>query len=250
MAVRIIEKKIEDILSMMRNPAQVRNAGTLAHVDHGKTTTTDSLLMGAGLLSPKVAGKALAMDYVEIEQLRQMTVKAANISLYFEYEGKPYIINFVDTPGHVDFTGHVTRSLRVMDGALVVVDAVEGVMTQTETVVRQAMEEMVRPVLFINKIDRLIKELRLNPNEIQQRIIEIVKDFNNLIDMYADPAFKDKWKVDPSKGQVALGSALHKWGVTIPQAAKAGLKFSNIVDAYEKNYVDELAQEFPLYRLS
>ncbi len=115
MAVRIIEKKIEDILSIMRNPAQVRNAGTLAHVDHGKTTTTDSLLMGAGLLSPKVAGKALAMDYVEIEQLRQMTVKAANISLYFEYEGKPYIINFVDTPGHVDFTGHVTRSLRVMD---------------------------------------------------------------------------------------------------------------------------------------
>ncbi len=189
------------------------------------------------------------MDYVEIEQLRQMTVKAANISLYFEYEGKPYIINFVDTPGHVDFTGHVTRSLRVMDGALVVVDAVEGVMTQTETVVRQAMEEMVRPVLFINKIDRLIKELRLSPpNEIQQRIVEIVKDFNNLIDMYADPAFKDKWKVDPSKGQVALGSALHKWGVTIPQAAKAGLKFSNIVDAYEKNYVDELAQEFPLYK--
>ncbi|ADY02399.1 translation elongation factor aEF-2 [Vulcanisaeta moutnovskia 768-28] len=248
MAVRIIEKKIEDILSMMRNPAQVRNAGTLAHVDHGKTTTTDSLLMGAGLLSPKVAGKALAMDYVEIEQLRQMTVKSANISLYFEYEGKPYIINFVDTPGHVDFTGHVTRSLRVMDGALVVVDAVEGVMTQTETVVRQAMEEMVRPVLFINKIDRLIKELRLNPNEIQERIIEIVKDFNNLIDMYADPNFKDKWKVDPSKGQVALGSALNKWGVTIPQAAKAGLKFSNIVDAYEKNYVDELAQEFPLYR--
>lgn len=248
MAVRIIEKKIEDILAIMRNPAQVRNAGTLAHVDHGKTTTTDSLLMGAGLLSPKVAGKALAMDYVEIEQLRQITIKAANISLYFEYEGKPYIINFVDTPGHVDFTGHVTRSLRVMDGALVVVDAVEGVMTQTETVVRQAMEELVRPVLFINKIDRLIRELRLSPNEIQQRIVEIIKDFNGLIEMYAPPEFKDKWKVDPAKGQVALGAALHKWGVTIPQAVKAGLKFSNIVDAYEKGYVEELAQEFPLYK--
>ncbi len=248
MSVRVIEKKIEDILAIMRKPEQVRNVGTLAHVDHGKTTTTDSLLMGAGLLSPKVAGKALALDYVEIEQLRQMTVKAANISLYFEYGGKPYIINLVDTPGHVDFTGHVTRSLRVMDGALVVVDAVEGVMTQTETVVRQAMEELIRPVLFINKIDRLIKELKLSPNEVQQRILTIIKEFNNLIEMYAPPEFKQKWKVDPAKGQVALGSALHKWGITIPIAQKAGLKFSNIIDAYEKGYVDELAQEFPLYK--
>ncbi len=247
-AVRIVEKQLDEILAIAKNPAQIRNAGTLAHVDHGKTTTSDSLLMGAGLLSPKVAGKALAMDYVPIEQLRQMTVKAANISLYFEYGGKPYLINFVDTPGHVDFTGHVTRSLRVMDGGLVVVDAVEGVMTQTETVVRQALEEYVRPVLFINKIDRLIKELRLSPQEIQQRILTIVKDFNALIDMFGPPEFKDKWKVDPGKGQVALGSALHKWGITIPLAQKTGLRFSNIVDAYEKGYVDKLAEEFPLYK--
>ena len=247
-AVRIVEKHLDEILSIARNPSQVRNAGTLAHVDHGKTTTTDSLLMGAGLLSPKVAGKALAMDFVPIEQLRQMTVKAANISLYFEHGGKPFLINFVDTPGHVDFTGHVTRSLRVMDGALVVVDAVEGIMTQTETVVRQALEEYVRPVLFINKIDRLIKELRLSPQEIQQKLVQIVKEFNELIEMFAPPEFKDKWKVDPAKGQVAIGSALHKWGVTIPMAQKAGLKFSNIVDAYEKGYVEELAKEFPLYK--
>jgi len=248
MSVRIVEKKIEDILDIMRNPSQIRNVGTLAHVDHGKTTTTDSLLMGAGLLSPKVAGKALAMDYVEIEQLRQLTIKAANISLYFEYGGKPYLINFVDTPGHVDFTGHVTRSLRVMDGALVVVDAVEGVMTQTETVVRQAMEELVRPVLFINKIDRLIKELRLSPQEIGNRILYITKEFNSLIDTYAPPEFKEKWKVSVNKGQVAFGSALGKWGLTIPMMQEKGIKFSYIMDAYERNAVDELAQEFPLYK--
>lgn len=246
--VRIVEKQLDEILSIARDPAQIRNAGTLAHVDHGKTTTSDSLLMGAGLLSPKVAGRALAMDYVEVEQLRQMTVKAANISLYFEYGGKPYLINFVDTPGHVDFTGHVTRSLRVMDGGLVVVDAVEGVMTQTETVVRQALEEYVRPVLFINKIDRLIKELRLSPQEIMQRILAIVKEFNSLIDMFAPPEFKDAWKVDPGRGQVAMGSALHKWGITIPMAQRTGLKFSNIVDAYEKGYVDKLAADYPLYK--
>lgn len=240
-------RQVEEIEKIMRNIEQVRNIGTLAHVDHGKTTTSDSLLMAAGMLSPKVAGKALALDYVEIEQLRQMTVKAANVSLYHEWRGKPYVVNLVDTPGHVDFTGHVTRSLRMMDGGLVVVDAVEGVMTQTETVVRQALNEYVKPLLFINKIDRLIKELRLNPKEIQQRFIEIVKDFNMLIELYADPEFKDSWKVDFRKGQVAFGSALHKWGLTIPIATEKGVKFDYIVDAYEKGYYEELSKDFPLH---
>ncbi|MEM1690397.1 MAG: elongation factor EF-2 [Thermofilaceae archaeon] len=240
-------KQVEEIARIMRNVEQVRNIGTLAHVDHGKTTTSDSLLMAAGLLSPKVAGKALALDYVEIEQLRQMTVKAANISLYHEWRGKPYVINLVDTPGHVDFTGHVTRSLRLMDGGLVVVDAVEGVMTQTETVVRQGLNEYVRPLLFINKVDRLIKELRLSPQEIQQRFVEIVRDFNVLVEMYADPEFKDKWKVDFKKGQVAFGSALHKWGLTVPIAVEKGVKFDYIIDAYEKGYHDQLANDFPLH---
>ncbi len=249
MSIRVIEKRLDEIIDIMRRPEHVRNIGTLAHVDHGKTTTTDSLLMGAGLLSPKVAGKTLALDYVEIEQLRQMTIKAANISLYFEHGGKPYIINLVDTPGHIDFCGHVTRSLRVMDGALVVIDAVEGVMTQTETYLRHALEEYVKPILFINKIDRLIKELRLSGSEIQRRIVSIIKEFNSLIDVYAPKEFKDVWKVDPVKGQVILGSALHKWGITVPLAQKTGLKFSNIVDAYERGYVDELAQEFPLYKV-
>lgn len=240
-------RQVEEIEKIMRNIEQVRNIGTLAHVDHGKTTTSDSLLMAAGMLSPKVAGKALALDYVEIEQLRQMTVKAANVSLYHEWRGKPYVVNLVDTPGHVDFTGHVTRSLRMMDGGLVVVDAVEGVMTQTETVVRQALNEYVRPLLFINKVDRLIKELRLNPKEIQQRFIEIVKDFNMLIELYADPEFKDVWKVDFRRGQVAFGSALHKWGLTVPIAAEKGVKFDYIVDAYEKGYYEELSRDFPLH---
>ncbi|RLE94935.1 MAG: elongation factor EF-2 [Thermoprotei archaeon] len=240
-------KQTEEVLKLMRDVERVRNIGTLAHVDHGKTTLSDSLLMGAGLISPKVAGKALALDYVEIEQLRQMTVKAANVSLYHEWEGKGYVINLIDTPGHVDFTGHVTRSLRAMDGAIVVVDAVEGVMTQTETVVRQALEERVRPLLFINKVDRLIRELKLSASEIQQRFVQIIKEFNMLIDLYAEPEYRDKWKVDPAKGQVAFGAALHKWGLTIPLAKKLGFKFSNIIDAYTRGYYEELAKEAPLY---
>ena len=240
-------KQVADIVKIMKNIEQVRNIGTLAHVDHGKTTTSDSLLMGAGMLSPKTAGKALALDYVEIEQLRQMTVKAANISLYHEWRGKPYVINLVDTPGHVDFTGHVTRSLRMMDGGIVVVDAVEGVMTQTETVLRQALNERVRPLLYINKVDRLIRELKLTPKEIQQRFIEIVKEFNALIDLYAESQFRDKWKVDFKKGQVAFGSALHKWGLTIPIAVQKGVKFDYIVDAYNRDDRESLAKDFPLY---
>jgi len=141
----------------------------------------------------------------------------------------------------------VTRSLRMMDGGLVVVDAVEGVMTQTETVVRQALNEYVKPLLFINKVDRLIRELRLSPREVQQRFIEIVRDFNTLVELYADPEFKDKWKVDFKKGQVAFGSALHKWGLTVPIATEKGVKFDYIVDAYEKGYQEELSKDFPLH---
>ncbi len=241
-------KKVEDILKIMGNLEQVRNIGIIAHVDHGKTTMSDSLLATAGIISYKIAGEALALDYLDVEQKRGITVKSANISLYHEYRGKPYVINLIDTPGHVDFSGKVTRSLRVLDGAIVVVDAVEGVMTQTETVLRQALEERVRPLLFINKVDRLIKELKLSPSEIQQRFVEIIRDVNNLIDLYAEPQFKNKWKVNPVEGTVAFGSARDKWGFTVPMAQKKGVKISDVIDAYNrgKEGVEELAKVVPV----
>ena len=242
-------KTVEQIQKIMSNLEQVRNIGIIAHVDHGKTTTTDSLLAAAGIISIKVAGEALALDYLDVEQKRGITVKSANISLYHEYEGKPYVINLIDTPGHVDFSGKVTRSLRVLDGAIVVVDAVEGVMTQTETVLRQALEERVRPLLFINKVDRLIKELKLTPEEIQRRFVEIIRDINTLINEYAEPEFKEKWRLDPAKGMVIFGSARDKIGISVPMVKKKGIKIMDMINAYAKGKeaVEELQKIIPLH---
>ncbi len=236
-----------DILKLMRRKEDIRDIGIIAHIDHGKTTMTDSLLAEAGLLSPKIAGEARALDYLEEEQKRGITIKTANISLLHEIEGKPYVVNLIDTPGHVDFTGKVTRALRAIDGAVVVVDAVEEVMVQTETVTRQALEERVQPVLFINKVDRLIRELKLKEDEVQTKLLRIIRDFNNLIDLYGESGYKNKWRVDPSEGTVAFGSALHKWGFTVDIARKKGIKFSDVIDAYRQDRWQELQKTIPLH---
>ncbi len=240
-------KSTAEALKIVHNKDQIRNLGIIAHVDHGKTTTSDSLLAACGMLSPSVAGQALALDYMELEQQRQMTIKAANITLYYESGGKPYVINLIDTPGHIDFTGKVTRSLRAVDGAIVVVDAVEGIMTQTDTVTRQALEERVRPVLYINKIDRLIKELRLSPEKMQEWLFNIVKDFNRLIETYAEPEYKQKWKVSVQDAQVAFGSSKDRWGFNFDMARAAGLSFKDIINAYSTEGVESLGQKLPLH---
>lgn len=240
-------RQTSEILKLMHRKENIRNIGIIAHIDHGKTTMTDSLLAEAGLLSPRIAGEARALDYLEEEQKRGITIKTANISLLHEIDGTSYVVNMVDTPGHVDFTGKVTRALRAIDGAVVVVDAVEEVMVQTETVTRQALEERVRPVLFINKVDRLIRELKLSPREVQDKFLRIIRDFNSLIEVYAEPEFKDKWKVDPQKETVAFGSALHRWGFTLKIAQERGVKFSDIVEAYGRGEHQKLAELIPLH---
>jgi len=208
---------------------------------------SDSLLASCGMLSPSVAGQALALDYMDLEQQRQMTIKAANVTLYYEYENVPYVINLIDTPGHIDFTGRVTRSLRAIDGVVVVSDSVEGIMTQTETVTRQALEERVRPVLYINKIDRLIKELKLTPDKMQAWLANIVNEFNNLIEIYAEPEYKQKWKVSIQDSSVAFGSAKDRWGFNFMIAQKKSVKFSDIYKAYEEGNLKVLSENFPLH---
>ena len=240
-------KQVLEIQQLMSKKELIRNVGIIAHIDHGKTTLADSLLAGTGLLSPRMAGMARVLDYLVEEQKRKITIKTANISLLYKNQGAPYIINLVDTPGHVDFTGKVTRALRVIDGAVVVVDAVEEIMAQTEIVTRQALEERVRPILFINKVDKLIVDLQLDDEEIQEKLDQIISRFNDLIELYAEPAFKNPWKIDPSFGNVAFGSALHGWGFTMNMTRQQGLKFSDITKAYADGQQAKLQMTLPVY---
>ncbi|HXX87608.1 MAG TPA: GTP-binding protein, partial [Candidatus Acidoferrum sp.] len=221
--------------------------GVVAHIDHGKTTMTDSVLAEAGLLSWQVAGSARALDYLEEEQRRGITIKTANVSLLHETEGSRYVINMIDTPGHVDFTGKVTRAMRAVDGVIVVVDAVEEVMAQTETVTRQALEERVKPVIFINKIDRLINELKLNADQIQSKLAHIAAEFNALIEIYAERQFKEKWRADAARESIVLGSALHKWGFTVEMMKQRGLKFNDLMESCKKGEHQALSKMLPLH---
>lgn len=245
-------RQCEEIQKLMNYPEIIRNTSIIAHVDHGKTTLSDSLLAAAGIISEQRAGQQLVLDSWELEQKRQMTVFASNISLTHTFQGKEYLINLIDTPGHIDFSGAVTRSLRAVDGALVVVDAVEGPMTQTETVLMQALRERVQPILFINKVDRLIKEIKLTPEEIQRKFAKIITRVNGLIEKYAPAEHKKDWQVKVEDGSVAFGSALHKWGFNLPHMKAKGVTFKEIIDAYAGEHdeidrkVDALSKKAPV----
>ena len=240
-------KQIAEIQLLMSKKEAIRNVGIIAHIDHGKTTLADSLLVGAGLLSTQMAGTARVLDYLDEEQKRKITIKTANISLLYKTGGTPFIINLVDTPGHVDFTGKVTRALRVIDGAVVVVDAVEEIMAQTEIVTRQALQERVCPVLFINKVDRLITELQLNEEQIQRKLNHIIDTFNDLIELYTENPYRAKWKINASSSNVAFGAALHGWGFTFEMAKQRGLKFSEVIRSIVNGEHSKLKNYLPVY---
>lgn len=237
------------IKDLMRKPENIRNIGIAAHIDHGKTTLTDSLVADAGMISEELAGKQLFTDFDEQEQERGITIYSANVSMVHEYDNDTYLINLIDTPGHVDFGGDVTRAMRAVDGAVIVACAVEGVMPQTETVIRQALHERVKPVLFINKVDRLIRELKLTPEQMQERFINIINQVNKLIQKYAEKEFAKQWLVGVDDGSVAFGSAYRKWAISLPYMKKNNITFKDIIDYCSDEKDDELSKKAPLHRI-
>jgi elongation factor 2 len=227
------EKMVEKVMRISSNPKNIRNIAICAHIDHGKTTFSDNLLAGAGMMSKDDAGRSLKLDFHEDEQERGITIDTAAVSMVHTYDKVEFLINLLDTPGHVDFGGEVTRAMRASDGAIVLVDAVEGIMPQTETVLRQALKELVKPVLFINKVDRLIKELQLTPEKMQERFVKIIAAVNKLITEIAPKGYGEKWQVGVLDGSVCFGSAFHRWAMSLSYMKKKGISFKDVIDAYK-----------------
>src|SRR2546425_1224174 len=205
------EENIKKAQALLHLKERIRNIGTAAHIDHGKTTLSDSLIAGAGMISEELAGQQLFMDYDEQEQARGITINAAIASMVHDFEGGQYLINLIDTPGHVDFGGDVTRAMRAIDGVIILVDSVEGIMPQTETVIRQALKERVRPALFINKVVRHL------PNPLEAKKIRIPIIWKGDMESPVGTAMLSvdengpvgfmvtKIIVDPQAGEVAAG---------------------------------------------
>jgi len=234
---------------LMKNQKSIRNIAIAAHIDHGKTTFSDNLLAGAGMLSEETAGKQRALDFHEDEAARGITIDSASVSMVHKIKGENFLINLIDTPGHVDFGGDVTRAMRAVDGCVVLSCAVEGVMPQTETVLRQALKELVRPVLFINKVDRLIKEVKLTPEAMQERFIKIITHVNKLIKEIAPEGYKEKFQVNVADGSVAFGSAFHKWALSVPYMKEKNITFKDVIEAYENDTFKELSKKAPLHEV-
>ncbi|KAI0219235.1 translation elongation factor 2, partial [Massospora cicadina] len=221
---------LDQIRKLMDRVTNVRNMSVIAHVDHGKSTLTDSLVSRAGIISSANAGTARYTDTRQDEQDRCITIKSTAISMYFELpkesltdvkqqtDGNEFLINLIDSPGHVDFSSEVTAALRVTDGALVVVDCVDGVCVQTETVLRQALTEKIKPVVIINKVDRALLELQVGKEDLYTSFTRTIESVNVIIATYVDEALGD-CQVYPEKGTVAFGSGLHGWGFTLRQFA-------------------------------
>ena len=243
------EDNIKRATEVMHERERIRNLAIAAHIDHGKTTLSDNLIAGAGMMSEELAGKSRVLDFDDQESARGITINAASASMVHSVEGEDYLINLIDTPGHVDFGGDVTRAMRAVDGCIILTCAVEGAMPQTETVVRQALKEKVRPVLFINKVDRLINELQVTPEDMMERFQGQIKKVNKLIRAFAPDEHKSDWQVDVAKGTVAFGSAYHNWGITVPFMQKSGVNFPQIFDYCNNEEQKELAKKAPVHEV-
>ncbi|XP_042267820.1 elongation factor-like GTPase 1 [Thunnus maccoyii] len=223
---------LDKIIALQKNPANIRNLCILAHVDHGKTTLADCLVASNGIISSRLAGKLRYLDSREDEQVRGITMKSSAISLHYSNGDQEYLLNLIDSPGHVDFSSEVSTAVRLCDGAIVIVDAVEGVCPQTQVVLRQAWLENIRPVLVINKIDRLIVELKLTSQEAYTHLQKILEQVNAVTGtlftskVLEERAEKEKEEEKEKESETSSGDQVYDWSAGLEEADDSHLYFS------------------------
>ncbi|CAG4943869.1 unnamed protein product [Parnassius apollo] len=248
------------LLELQNKPSKIRNICIVAHVDHGKTTLADSLISSNGIISQRMSGKLRYMDSRPDEQERGITMKSSSISLYHVLEKQEYLVNLIDSPGHIDFSSEVSTAVRLCDGAIVVVDVVEGVCPQTRLALKQAYSENIKAVLVLNKIDRLILEMKMTALDAYVHISQVLEQVNAVMgELFASDILKNEEKLidkqekipnvlteeqsnednnfydwtsaledaddstlyfSPEQGNVVFASAIDGWGFTIQTFAK------------------------------
>ena len=250
---------VDQIRDLMDKKDNIRNMTVIGHVDHGKSTLTDSLVSMAGIIPDSKAGETRFMDTRKDEQERCITIKSTAISFYHELSEdniemvkevqgihmrdsktveNGFLVNLIDSPGHEDFSGEVTAALRITDGALVVIDCVNGVNKQTEAVLYQAISEIIKPVLFMNKMDIAVQSLRCDPEDLYQRFQRVIENVNVIISQHSklDGPMGDI-QVYPENGTVAFGSGLQSWAFTLKNFADM---YSNKVGVPTKKLMNRL----------
>ncbi|CAF1141422.1 unnamed protein product [Adineta steineri] len=242
-------QRSEAVAETMSKTHNIRNMCVIAHVDHGKSTLTDALVYKAGIITEQQAGQRRFTDSLETEQEKGITIKSSSVSMFYELDdqvlgdlkrdGNGFLVNLIDSPGHVDFSSEVTAALRVTDGALLVVDAVSGVSVQTETVLRQALSERVQLTLIINKVDRCILEQKLEPEELYKKLSGIIARCNALIATYRstdDTIYSDE-HFNPKSGNVSFASGKQGWAFTLSQFATF---YAEKTKVSKEKYMDRL----------
>jgi ribosome assembly protein 1 len=173
----------ELIQILQKNTSNIRNICVLAHVDHGKTSLVDSLISYNNIISPKMAGNVRYMDSREDEQERHITMKASSITVIYRSEklNSNYLLNIIDVPGHIDFSYEIFSSLKMVDGAIIMIDVIEGICSQTESAIRQAWDEKIKYILVLNKIDKLFRIVEMSPEQAYEHLKNLLEKVNAMM---------------------------------------------------------------------
>ncbi|CAB4272248.1 unnamed protein product [Prunus armeniaca] len=219
------------LLGLMSNPSLVRNVALVGHLQHGKTIFMDMLVEQTHHMSTFDSNSDKHMRYTDTridEQERRISIKAVPMSLVLEdSKSKSYLCNIMDTPGHVNFSDEMTAALRLADGAVLIVDAAEGMMVNTERAIRHAIQDRLPIVVVINKVDRLITELKLPPRDAYFKLRHTLEVINNHITAASSTAGNVQI-IDPLAGNVCFASATAGWSFTLQSFAKLYIKLHGV----------------------